>query len=699
MIDTQETLHFLDYWRVLRTRKEIVIAVSLLVVLTGILVTLAMPKVYMGSCVIAVKEERPDVAVFSPETARYDPLFLRTQFEIIQSRPVIEEVVLRRELHHKLARAYGYDGLPPDQKLDRTVKLLMKNMRVQQYRDTNLIEIQIYLSEPKRSAPLEAAEAANMVAEVYRSQSMLRSRRVVESALDALKDAVEERGRRVSEAEQRLEEIREKYQIDLVSSTTDSALPKMTLQQLELQHVQEQMALEDKKARYEKVLSLTSEALRDAAPYLVGDPSLASLVAAKRKAEVDLSQMLGAQLGPRHPDVVRIKAMVERLDEEIAHALEGLKTGLLADYEAQQAKLLSLQQIVEAAKANERIAESRGYREFDRARADVEHLTRVRDALEMRYVQEQIELRIPRTMVEIVEPARPPDEDEPVSPNFLLNVVLSLLLGLSSGVGLAFFIEYLDTSVKTIEDVERFLGVTVLGVVPQKVRPFVEKGAEAGHAEAYRVLRTNIQFSKNLKGGKTFCVTSGSVGEGKSLTLFNLAYVYAQLGDRVLIVDSDLHRPRQHKILGVSNAEGLANVLVGAKPLDECIMETQVERLSFLPSGKLATGVHGLLDTLKMREVVQTLRERYDFVFFDSPPMMGVSDASLLVREMDGVLLVVQHRKYSRSVSSRAKDMVINVGGNLVGVVLNNINISRDRYYYYQHYNYYPRADRGPDNG
>jgi capsular exopolysaccharide synthesis family protein len=165
--------------------------------------------------------------------------------------------------------------------------------------------------------------------------------------------------------------------------------------------------------------------------------------------------------------------------------------------------------------------------------------------------------------------------------------------------------------------------------------------------------------------------------------------VCAQLGDNVLLVDSDLHRPRQHKILGLSNRTGLANVLVGEVSLDQAIQGTRLANFHFLPSGRLASGVHGLLDTRRMRELVKELKQRYDLILFDAPPVIGVSDASLLVREVDGVLQVIQHRKYPRSVSSRAKNMIESVGGNLLGVVLNNINISRDYSYYYRYQNYY----------
>jgi capsular exopolysaccharide synthesis family protein len=244
-----------------------------------------------------------------------------------------------------------------------------------------------------------------------------------------------------------------------------------------------------------------------------------------------------------------------------------------------------------------------------------------------------------------------------------------------------------------VEDIERYMNVAVIGVIPQKVQPFVEAGADSRYAEPYRVLRANIQFSDKMSGGKSLCITSGSVGEGKSLTIFNLGYICAQLGDRTLIVDSDLHRPRQHKILGLSNEAGLANVLVGEIGVEDAVIGTRIPNLDFLPSGKLTAGVHGLLDTSRMKALVKDLYERYDQLLFDAPPMIGVSDASLLAREVDGVLLVVQHRKYPRTVSRRAKDMVENVGANLIGVVLNNINVSRDYSYYYHHYYYsYPQA-------
>lgn len=696
MAETEETLHFLDYWRVIRSRKEIIIAIFLLVVLTGMLVTYSMPKVYRASTVIQVKEETPDVTVFSPQMQRFDPLFLRTQFEIIQSRPVLEEVVRRLGLDEKLAKAYGYVHLTGQEIFDQTLRILSRRMKVQQYRDTNLIEIQIDLAEPRETVLQDVSDTANAIVEVFRIQTMTRSRDAIERALKSIFEQLEEQRKKVAEAEAEVEAIRQEYKIDLGplgGAGSGASLEKISLQQLETTRIRLQSEFEEKKARYDKVMSLTPESLLEAAPILAPDQDLSRLVTEKSKAEVELSMLLKQGIGVSHPDAVRLQGAVKELKLKIDERLRGLKTGFEVDYDAAKNKMQTIEADIERKRQTERSNESDGYRKFDKANEEWERAKRIRDTLEARYLQERIELRIPRTTVEVIAPAKPPDRKDNVSPDLVVNVILSVLVGLCAGLGLAYFIEYLDTSVKTIEDIERFMRLPVVGVIPQKARALIEEGSNPAHAEAYRLLRTNIQFSKKFVDGKALCVTSGSVGEGKSLTIFNLGFVCAQLGDRVLLVDSDLYRPRQHKILGVSHSCGLANVLVGEVPLWDAVIHTRVPNLDFLPSGRLTSGVHGLLDTRRMKDLLLEIRSKYDLVLFDAPPMIGVSDASLLVREMDGVILVVQHRKYPKSISNRAKEMIENLSGNIVGVVLNNINVARDysyHYYQYHHAYYYP---------
>lgn len=691
MTEPTESLHFLDYWRVVCSRKEIVIAVFLLIVATGIVLTYTMPKVYIASAIIAVKQERPDLPIFTPDLMRYDPYFLRTQFEIIQSRPVIEEVVRKLDLNTKLGKAYGYLAVLGDKSFDQTATIVGDCMNVQQYRDTNLIEIQIELAEPKASAPQLAADVANMIVAVYRELSTRRSREEIERALESLRESLEQQKKTVEKLEKNVNEIRHRVGITtMFSGRVDMGrLDDLRLREIEALKVRLRLELEDKKATHEKVASLADKELLYSQQPLVGDKVLEALVHEKRQADIRLRDIQDS-LGAKHPDVTRLVAAIDEIQTKVIEQLKGLRTGVLHNYETAQAKFTAVEVMLEEFKATRRHDQSTGYLEFDKARADLEQARKIRDMLDIRVVEEIIKLRMPKTIVALIEPAKPSSFDDPAKPNTILYIMLSVLVGITSGIGLAYFVEYLDTSVKTIEEIERYMNIPVVGVIPQKVKPFVDETAEGVHQEAYRVLRTNIQLSKRVKDAKTFCFTSGSVAEGKSLTLFNLAYVCAQLGDRVLIVDSDLYRPRQHKILGISNTVGLVNMLLGEVNLEDSILSTSVPNMDVLPSGKLSSRIHGLLDTWRMKEFVQTVKKSYDCIFFDAPPIIGVSDASLLIREMDAVLLIVQHRKYPRGVSNRAKGMIENISGNLVGVVLNKINVSRDySYYYYQQHSYY----------
>ena len=361
----------------------------------------------------------------------------------------------------------------------------------------------------------------------------------------------------------------------------------------------------------------------------------------------------------------------------------------------------SLKAVVENAetKVNEAksydIAVAEKSRGYFMAKADLDRLKKFRDVLYLRTAQENVEEVMPiSTMVEIIDGAMP--GDHPVRPNKPLNIALGIVIGLVVGIGLEFFIEYLDTSVKTIDDVERTLQAPVLGVIPQNVGYLMEEGAESPHAEAYRVLRTNLLFSRKDDKLNTVAVVSAGAGEGKSTTVCNLATVFAQSGQRVLMVDSDLRRPTLHKLLRVANTVGLTNYLLRQNTLEEVIQTTKMPSLDFLSSGKLPSSSLGVLSSAQMKDLITELKQRYDFVFFDSPPIMGVSDASILASEVDMTLQVIQYRRYPQPMNIRAKQLIEKVGGNLVGIVLNNINMSQDEsYYYYSGYyhDYYSKNE------
>lgn len=673
---SENRLHFLDYWRVIRSRKEVILAVVLLVVLTGALYTLTLPKIYMANARISVREDSMDVDVFERQyVSPYNPFFLRTQYEIIQSRPLLYEVIQNLDLINKWSEKYAGEG--GQLRREDAYMILRKSLKVGQSRDTNLIDIQAYREDRE-----EAARIANEVASVYREYRLSQKRRETKRGIEALDNELRKQQEKVDAAEAELERIRGEFGVSMIQRGVRA--DKVRLQQLEADRISARVDMLTRKARLEQLESLSGEELMNASAYIVNDQSLLILRKDLVDAEVQL-KLLTENLGENHPEVKRIQAGIGELRVKLGRALEGLKRGIRADYEVAKAKHDALEAELDAVRASDIEAERDQFLPFERAERNVEIQREILTALRARVAQQGIEMEVPRTPVEIVEPAEPPPANRPVSPKLVLNIVLSLILGLGAGVSLAFFIEYLDTSVKTVDDVEKFLGLPVLGVIPQKVRSLVEEGPESPHAESYRVLRTNMKFAGKDANASTFTVVSGGMGEGKSTTIFNLAYVCAQMGDRVLVVDSDLRRPVQHTFVGLSNRYGLTNVLKENAPVEEAIKATSVPNLHLLPSGKLPRASFGMIEVQRLRHLIKDLKARYDVVLFDSPPIVGVSDASILASAVDAVLLVVQYRKYPRNISSRARRMLENVGSNVLGVVLNNINIMRDDYYYYYH--------------
>jgi capsular exopolysaccharide synthesis family protein len=438
---------------------------------------------------------------------------------------------------------------------------------------------------------------------------------------------------------------------------------------------------------------LGPEGLAQAIPSATADSLLSSLLEQMTVVEQTLVR-LEKELGPENVEVIKCKAMADDLHKKVKSRVEGIMLGLDVRVQSLKSSLDSFESQVAQAKTND-VAEASKTRPYFEAKRALEALQHFSQVLDMKIAGEKIDVKLPKTMmVEIVD--RAVASVRPARPNKPLNIALGIIIGLVVGVGLAFFIEYLDTSVKTIDDVERSLQCPVLGVIPQNVGLLMEEGAESPHAEAYRVLRTNLLFSRKEEKLNTVAVVSAGAGEGKSTTVFNLAAVFAQSGQRTLMVDSDLRRPTLHKMLHLTNSRGLTNYLLKQNSLEEVIQTTSLPTLDFLSSGKLPSSSLGILSSAQMRDLISELKQRYDFVFFDSPPIMGVSDASILASEVDMTLQVIQYRRYPQPMNIRAKQLVEKVGGNLVGIVLNNINMSQDEsYYYYSGYyhDYYYRSE------
>ena len=685
----QETrLHFLDYWRIIRIRKAIIITVFLITAIVATAVTFLLPESYSSTARIRIEPDTiSDIRGVGGEApyAAYDPYFIQTEFEIIQDRVVLGKVIESLNLNEVWGKKYfGGEML----KTPETMEFLKKRMVLTPVRNTKLIGITVY-SEDKKDAAL----LANTIAETYHDYRLHLRRQLTLNGIKVLEDQFQSEGEQIKVLQTNVDNLRKELGVN--DSDPNSMIPTTTLSQEQVRNYNAmRLEGETRYMKLEKELTqlqaLSPDKMRDVLPTLTPDPALAELLTKLHEAEQNFVTLTN-DYSPADLHITRIQSLINKLNSQVDARVAGIMAGLENQVQSEKAALDALTASVETAKDKDQTDFIKG-QPYWLAKRELGDKIEFHKLLAAKIESEKLDLEIPKTsIVEITGPAEP--GEYPVKPNKTVNIILGVVIGLIMGVGLAFFIEYLDTSVKTIDEVERAFQSPVLGVIPQNVGYLVDEGLESPHAEAYRVLRTNILFSRKDEKLNTVVVVSAGAGEGKSITVVNLATVFAQAGQRILVVDSDLRRPTLHKLLHVSNNIGLTNYLLKQNRLEEVIQPTGVPMLDFMASGKLPSTSMSILGSAQMKEMVAELKQRYDFIFFDSPPILGVSDASVLASEVDMVIQVIQYRRYPQPMSIRAKQLIEKVGGNLIGILLNNINMSQDESYYYYtgyyHGNYY----------
>ena len=692
----EDKLHFLDYWRIVRIRKLSILTVFLLVVLTTTFVSQWMPKTYMSTVKMEVQKDTTDIGPIGGQVVaqQFDPYYIQAQFERLQSKEILYTVITNLQLHVKWT---ARRGLPVPLTVLETFDLLGRQIEPRQIRNTGYIEIRSYSRDKQ-----EAADIANEIAKVYKENRNDVRTRHTKTGIDSMRRQLVEQTNLVFKAQQEVERLRKEFKLSVVTGEgygPSITIETETVRQLEQEQNNATFKLVEIETLFASLQRQTTNLLRASLLNLTTrrpDEILFGFLQQHAKAEQELAVKL-KDLGENHPEVIRARAAHEVVERQVNERIAGILEGVKTDLETLRRKNEVTTTMLLSAKSNQ-LAAAQNTRIYLDALRNLEEQEKVRTTFKMKIIQESADAELySRSVVDITDPAEV--NERPVRPNIPLNVALGVIVGLIMGVGLAFFIEYLDTSVKTIDDVEHALGSPVLGVIPQNVGFLLDEGPDSPHAEAYRVLRTNVLFTRKSDQANTIVVVSGGAGEGKSTTILNLALTCAQNGARVLLVDSDLRRPSLHKRLNLSNSLGLTNYLLKQHQLAEVIQTTSAPGLDFLPSGKLPSSSLGILNSTAMREFIKEVKHRYDFVFFDAPPIMGVSDASILVSEVDLSLLVIQYRKYPQTMALRAKQMVEKVGHNLLGVVLNNINVSSDSSYYYYsgyYYNQTPAEDDEP---
>ena len=433
---------------------------------------------------------------------------------------------------------------------------------------------------------------------------------------------------------------------------------------------------------------------------------------------------LRARFGPKHPKTIEIHQQILSIQEQIASNRHMLEEKLKADYERSVRDEESLKAALARAKV-EAAQQNQDSIQYSILKQDVDTSKAMYTEFLHKTNQANLEVAEQQSNMRMITPARPPKN--PVGPNRSRIILIGFSLSLLAGVTLAYFLDFLDTTVKTIEDLDRYLQLPALAVIPtigakaqrsilgrrksnrialsgngstgggksSEIEPntLMLLGSNSSAAEAYRALRTSVLLSAAGHAPRTILVTSGQPSEGKTTTAINTAVSLANLGASVLLIDADLRRPSIHKAFELDKMRGLSTYLSRDVEVKELIQKTEVPNLSLLPCGPPPPNPAELIGSERMKDMLRLLAQRYDHILIDSPPLMHVTDPVILSTLVDGVILVVHGGRSSRHMVQRARQELVSVGAKIFGIVLNNIDLARegyyDNYYYYRYYSSY----------
>lgn len=706
-LENDSNLNLSQYWDVLvKRRRLIILGVFIALAAAGFISFLSKP-LFRATVLLKVENEQRSAADLEENSRGWDPDFLPTQRDLMESREVAERVVKRLRLMDNPAFSRPKSGLFSNKQdapsLETAAIEVQKSVQTTPRRGTSLVELSVVQPEPKL-----AADMANAIAQAYIDWNIESKYLVVGQANRFLNSQIEQLKAELAVKERELQTYGR--QKDIVS--TDPAA-NGTMQKLESFNKDYAEAVADRVAREARFYEL-----QNARPETIADNLSNGLVSQLRNDQARLERDYAEKLNvykPSWPAMQQARAQIEKnkqnLESVIQETVSKARDNARTEYQTALRREQSLKGVLQG-QTSEAMTLNSNAVEYNNLKTEIDTKRTLLDTLLKRHAETEVTSRLRGeriSNVQVVDRALRPRFR--FRPSYRMNLGFGLMLGIFLGVGMAFALEYLDRTLRSLDHVERFLHVPALGLIPsvtgnpgsvygsryaKEARKRNRKltGVDESpisidllpHAhprsavsEAYRSFRTSLLLSR-AGGLKTIVITSVMPGEGKTTTAANLAVVLAQLGKRVLLIDADLHKPRLHEMFAISNRVGLVSVLAENTDMASVIVPALIPGLFIVPSGPSSPNPSGLLSSDAMKTFLDTTRQTFDYIILDTPPVGPVADAILLGYQSDGVVLCVMGGKTSRERVIQVRDRLMRSNVRLLGVLLNNLNQSSSEY-------------------
>ena len=727
------------YLNIIRQRWLLILLTMVLTVGATAFVTLRLTKIYRATNTLRIETQAPKVlgkdieAVDEMGTGSFwsNVEYYETQYKIIESRDVAARVVKKFKLNEDPVFLCIPDEKLPDFKpvsIDVAAATLQKFLTVEPVKDSRLVKIHIDHPDPER-----ARLYANAVADAYVDKNLESMLQSTVDAVDWLSNQLDDARNKLSESEQSAYEFKKENGVLSVSleERQNILTAQMTAAATKLTEARaNRIELQSKKAAIANVMN-AKDPMAIPLVSLNESPLIQQLKQDFGKMSQEYSE-LSERYGPKYPKMVEIQAKLTRIQGDIKREVENVLYSINAELEAAKKTEAGLKQTLNEFK-KQGLELSEKAVEFGRLERTRQNNEKIYELLVGRAKEADLSKLLRVNNVHVLDPALVPTT--PIKPRLHVNLTLALSLGLILGLGLALLAEFMDRTVKTQEDLEN-LGVAFLGIVPsidltsaasgksgnysrrspREPKPkkitaktdaaiydrFVDAYPKSQVAESLRAIRTNLLFMSADNPARRILVTSPSPQEGKTTVAINLAIVMAQSGARVLLVDTDMRRPRVHKAFNIRPQKGISTMVLGESDLADTVYHSPIENLDVLMCGPTPPNPAELMHTERFSTVIDQLTEAYDHIIFDSPPVAVVTDAAILSKMVDGTVLIVKSLKTTREAAKHATGVLLDIDANILGAVLNDVNLANRKYgrhfyyYYYQKYgDYYGESEGG----
>lgn len=708
--EDDESLHFRDVWRIIVKRKWVVFAVLLIALLTALVSTMMQTPIFRATISMKIEREAAKVVDFKgsvmPEEMG-DVDFYRTQYELLKSRTLAERVVEQLNLRRggaapreparpwwmgMLRRDKGAeaaaDGAAPSGAPARNPNLLAAgafqgSLIVDPIRSSRLVRVHFDSPDPRL-----AADALNALAQNFIAINLERRFDASSYAKTFLEEKLSQTKAKLEDSERTLVEFQRAQEIINVDEKQN-----VLAQTLSAYNQAASKAGEEK---------LRAEALynefRDnpeSTPQMLDNKSIVALKEERAKKQIEYQDLLKIYK-PAFPKMQQLQASIDELDRKIKDEVDIVRRSIEGQYKVALQQEQSVASKLDSVKKSVLDLQDRSIK-YNILKREVDTNRTVYDGLLQRLKEVGVEAGVVTNNVTVVDPAIAPGA--PYKPNLASNLNIAAIIGLILGIGLAFFLEYLDDTLRHPEDMEKLTRLPVLGVIPLvkskkgsespllAMMPHVD--ARSGFAEAYRSVRTALQFATREGAPKQVVVTSTSAGEGKTTTALSLAINFAQTRKLTLLIDSDLRNPTLHKFLGVDNNVGLSNYLSSDMPALGAVRLTKVPNLYVIPAGPLPPNPVELLSGPKLAGLLRELGGRFPQIILDAPPVLGIADALVLGNQVGSVLFVVAAAGTRKAHAKAALKRLRQAGVVPLGAVMTKLDLRDGMYGYESAYYYY----------